>query len=217
MNFKKAISHFIPLRKYYKSEVSGTLEVAWVDGKKLLDTKNSNYSYGSAEKILDLGLEKVDVSSFSNVLVLGLGGGSVIHSLRQKFHYRGPVTAIENDPVVIELSKKEFGITENNTLRIVQYDAFKYINDWPEKYDLIVVDLFVDKYVCAECYSNDFWISVYENLSDKGSFIFNAGIDVKSDERMKKLLNFLPTYFATQIYHKAERLNTLIVGNKILI
>ena len=58
MILKKAFSYLWPLTKKIKSDFSGDLEVTWLNGKKVLDTKNANYSYGALHQILDLALQK---------------------------------------------------------------------------------------------------------------------------------------------------------------
>ncbi len=70
------------------SKYSDTLEITWYNGKKHLNTKNANYSYGSLQAILKFGLEKIELKHMNSILLLGLGGGSVIETLRQDFNYQ---------------------------------------------------------------------------------------------------------------------------------
>ena len=85
---KKILSYIWPVTRKFPSEFNGTLEISYVNGKKVLDTKNANYSYGSLQKILEIGLTKVNLKSVENLLLLGLGGGSIIQSLRETFEYQ---------------------------------------------------------------------------------------------------------------------------------
>ena len=67
---KKILSYFIPLKVYQKkSGVSKNLEVTWNNGQLVLDSKNTNYSYGSLQRILKIGLKKL--SNFQRVSLLG--------------------------------------------------------------------------------------------------------------------------------------------------
>jgi spermidine synthase len=51
--FKKLFSYFIPINVFkQKSNISQMLEVTWADGELVLDSKNTNYSYGSLQRIL---------------------------------------------------------------------------------------------------------------------------------------------------------------------
>lgn len=86
-HIKKMLSYIYPISKKIPSPISGTLEVTWYNGKKVLNAKNANYSYGSLQRILKFGLKKVDLSNVTDVLLLGMGGGSVIKTLRDEFKY----------------------------------------------------------------------------------------------------------------------------------
>lgn len=53
---KKIFSYLIPIKIYQtKSDVSKTIEITWANGELVLDSKNTNYSYGSLQRILRLG------------------------------------------------------------------------------------------------------------------------------------------------------------------
>jgi len=79
--FSKIFSYFIPVNVYKKnSSVSKTLEVTWNNGQLVLDSKHTNYSYGSLQRILRKGLKYIGferIRNFESVLVLGVAGGSV--------------------------------------------------------------------------------------------------------------------------------------------
>ena len=79
---RKILSYFIPVNIYKKnSAVSKTLEVTLNNGKLVLDSKSTNYSYGSLQRILRKGLQYIGferIRGFENVLVLGVAAGSVI-------------------------------------------------------------------------------------------------------------------------------------------
>lgn len=125
---KRLISYIWPITKYVDSAINGIFEITWIDGKKVLDGKNTNYSYGSLQRVLNYGLSKVDINAVSEILLLGLGGGSVIQTLREKFDYKGKITAIEIDDVVIKIAEKEFNISNGNGLEVISSDAFSYVD-----------------------------------------------------------------------------------------
>ncbi len=121
---KRLLSYIYPVTKTIASQYSGALEITWYNGKKYLNTKNANYSYGSLQEILKIGLEKINLQHCNEVLVLGLGGGSVIETLQNDFNYKGHITAVDIDPVIIQLAKDEFNIRESEKLAIICADAF---------------------------------------------------------------------------------------------
>ena len=115
---KRLLSYIYPVTKTIESKYSGKLEITWYNGKKHLNSANANYSYGSLQRILKFGLKKINLSRINSVLILGLGGGSVIETLRQDFNYPGQIEAVEIDPVIIDIAKTEFGIEQNETLDV---------------------------------------------------------------------------------------------------
>ena len=82
---KKLFSYIIPITVLkQKSAVSQSIEVTWANGELVLDSKNTNYSYGSLQRILKKGLQKIGferIKSMNHILVLGVAGGSVIKTL----------------------------------------------------------------------------------------------------------------------------------------
>ena len=78
----KLLSFIIPITILnQKSSISQSLEVTWMNGKLVLDSKNTNYSYGNLQRILRTGLKNIGfkkINKMSQILVLGVAGGSVI-------------------------------------------------------------------------------------------------------------------------------------------
>ncbi len=75
------------------------------------------------------------------VLVLGVGGGAVIHLL-QRYIQPAEIIGVELNPVHIMLAKRYFGIT-NKLARLVQADAIKWLENYSgPPFDMIIEDLF---------------------------------------------------------------------------
>jgi len=125
---KRLVSYFYPItHKKILSEHNGLLELTLVNGQKVLDSTNANYSYGSLQRILEKGLGEIDLNKVSSALILGLGGGSVIKSLIDKFSYKGIIQIVEIDKIVIDIAKNEFDIQESDNITISNMDAFEYV------------------------------------------------------------------------------------------
>ena len=75
--FKKILSYFYPITIYNKSsKISQSLEVTLYNGKTLLNTKNTNYSYGSLQTVLKKALTtigKSEISKMDYILVFQIG------------------------------------------------------------------------------------------------------------------------------------------------
>jgi|SRR5690606_39295733 len=215
---KKLLSYFWPTTRRFSSEINGTLEVSYINGKKVLDSKNANYSYGSLQKILEFGLKKIDLKSVENILILGMGGGSVIHSLRNTFEFTKNIVAVEIDPEIIKLAKREFGITSSENLQIIENDAFEFAKTSKEKFQLVIIDLFIDLNVPPIFYGKEFCENISKLLAKNGSIIFNAGVNIEKESGItEKILANFGNDFQFQIHQKVNGTNTLLIGNKLAI
>lgn len=212
---KKFLSYLWPDTKHFYSDINGTLEVTYINGKKVLDTENANYSYGSLQKILEFGLKKVELRSVENILLLGMGGGCVIKSLRENFDYQKRLAAIEIDPKIIEIAKNEFGITESENQSIIQDDAFLYVKNSKEIFQLIIIDLFIDTHVPKIFYGAEFCENVSKILDRKGSIIFNIGIKLEKDsDKSQAIISQFGEDFDFQKHSNVNGSNILLIGKK---
>ena len=145
------------LLKYYTSPINQRLKIYWKKNKKILNTKNANYSYNGLQEVLNRGLKLIPLNEVHSILVLGMGAGCVVDSLRNKFLHFAPVVGVELDPVVIEIAKNEFDIYRFEDVEIVQADGKKFLRKHPHQYDLIIIDIFIDTKVPKRFYSTKFW------------------------------------------------------------
>lgn len=209
----KFLSYLYPITKKVYSDINGTLEITWHNGKKHLNTLNANYSYGSLQEILKIGLKKIDLKSVQSVLLLGLGGGSVIETLRRDFNYTKSITAVDIDPVIIDLAKSEFNIIENENLQIICADALKFMASNALRFDLIIIDLFIDIEVPGTFLDLSFWKNTAAACTPNGSILFNAAIEKQRTHALNKVIDFLKTrFYKTEIHENVKDTNTLIIA-----
>jgi len=103
-------------------------------------------SGGIVETIWNSTLKQIN-NDCSNILILGLGGGTLAKLLRKKYP-DAKIIGVEIDPIMIELGKKYLDLDKYN-IDIKIQDAFLFLkNNKNKKYDLLIVDTyFGDKYV----------------------------------------------------------------------
>lgn len=211
---KRLLSYIYPVTKTITSKFNGELEITWYNGKKHLNSENANYSYGSLQRILKFGLEKVELSKVNSILVLGMGGGSVIETLRADFNYTKIIEAVELDPVIIEIAKSEFEIAENEQLKIHCTDAFDFVKTNTKSFDLIIIDLYIDLDVPDKFLSMAFWEKVLLSKSSKGSILFNASVKSSNATKIETLVQYLKTkVFKVDVYSKVNNTNTVIIAS----
>ncbi|WKW46766.1 fused MFS/spermidine synthase [Myroides sp. JBRI-B21084] len=216
---KKYLSYLniIPEKKY-QSVHNGVLEINWVNGSKVLDTQNTNYSYGNLGKVLQKGLVQTKsnfTSKASTILVLGLGGGDVIKQLQQQFKTEGLITAVEIDPIVIQIAMNDFGIIPDKSLEIINNDALQFIKYTKKTFDLIIVDLFTDSEIPEFVFNNSFIMQIHNILKINGTAILNTFIlNDEHELRNQKLIDLLQKNFAVQSFKNLYGHNHLIVIQK---
>ena len=213
---KKILSYLYPIIKKIKTEHNGTVELVYSNGKKLLDSASANYSYGSLQCILKFALKQIDLEKVNHVLLLGLGGGSVIQTLRLDFGFAHQITAVEFDKTIIDIALNEFGLKEDKNLEIIEADALSYVKNRERKFDLIIIDLFIDSVVPNVFYSIDFWKNIHLLTAKNGHIIFNASTSNHDNIHLSELISLLDKYklFSIQQHDLVEDTNTIIVGKK---
>lgn len=222
MNFvKKYLSYLRVInQKKYESAYNGTLEINWLNGKKILDTTNTNYSYGNLGEVLKKGMQKVTTpfkEASNEILILGLGGGDAVKQLRNDFKSKATITALEIDPVVIEIAVNEFDILSFSNVNIVNQDAELFLKYSTNTYHLIIVDLFFDATIPDFVFQQSFIQNINNCLHKNGSVIFNTFIlDDLHNIRNQKLIHLLKTYFTIQSFKNLYGHNHLIIAQKII-
>ncbi|WP_438965264.1 spermidine synthase [Flavobacterium sp.] len=220
--FQKLLSYLIPINIFKQnSSINKSLEVTWNNGKLVLDSKNTNYSYGSLQRALKKGLRFIGferIEKFENVLVLGVAGGSVIKTLRDEIKYKNKITGVEIDKNVIELANRYFKLNEIKNLELVNEDAFEFVLKTKEKYDLIIIDIFQDT-VMPNFLFEDFFIHRINFLLNLNGFIlFNTMVlNEKDKERNKIYRSKFKEEYSLRMYPKIEEHNELFTIKKLKI
>ncbi|TGD81441.1 spermidine synthase [Hymenobacter wooponensis] len=174
-SLRRLVSYAVPLTRRVKTVHSGIAEITLSQGHKTLDTAHANYSYGSLQRVLRYGIRFTKPEAAKQVLVLGLGGGSIVQVLRQTPEFRGAITAIEFDPVIIQIADEEFGVRPDDTLRIVCADAFAWVPAaLDQQFDLIIIDLFLDLTMASGLGAAVFWEHIGRLLPPGGYVLFNT-------------------------------------------
>jgi spermidine synthase len=107
------------------------------------------------------------------VLLLGLGAGSIIEIIRKEYHSAASITAVEIDPVIIEIAQKEFKIHQYPAVQIIESDALAYVNSATDTFDVICTDLFIQDEVPLSFLSPAFIEKLVKMLRPGGKIYFN--------------------------------------------
>ena len=211
------LSFLYPVRlRNYTSRFSGNIEINLVNGVKIIDTKNSNYSYGSLQKVLKSGLKAIKFgNNFRNILVLGMGGGSVVPTIRHDFHSEAHITLVDIDEEIIAIAQNEFDLLNYSNLKLVHDDAFAFMENQHSPFDLIIMDVFIIDRVPDIFQSEDFLNLILKNLSPKGFLLYNTMNATMSDDVLQRMRNFLvPAFNEVIILEAVNGTNNLLLGKE---
>lgn len=180
--FKKLCSYFLPLHiSEINSSITPGLETRLENGRLVLNAPKANYSFGSLHKVMKRAIEQIDLTTVNSCLLLGMGAGSavkIIHGTNDDIK----IDAIELDKAVIETAIEDFGINQRHNLKIIEADAFTFMQTVSKRYDLIIIDLFIDDETPAQVYQQEFLINCKNSLLPHGTIIFNAAIPGKPSQ-----------------------------------
>ncbi|WP_353084738.1 fused MFS/spermidine synthase [Flavobacterium sp.] len=218
--FAKFFSYFLPINVIKrKSSVSNSIEVTWNNGELVIDSENTNYSYGSLQRILKKGLKYIGydrIKKFDKVLVLGVAGGSVIKTLVDDVKYKGQIIGVEIDPEIIELANTYFNIDQIKNLEIVIEDAFEFVLRTKDKFDLIIIDIFQDTKMPSFLFETHFIQRVNCLLNINGFILFNTMvINEKNKIRNLDYRKKFDDNYSLRMYPKVEVHNELFTIKKL--
>lgn len=211
--FRRLLSYLVPLTRRVPSAHSGTLEITTWRGYKVLNTASANYSYGSLQRVLRYGLRFVPVTdATAPVLILGLGGGSVLPLLRREQGRTGVITAVELDPAVLQVAAEEFEVKPGPELALVCADAFAWLPTAPpDFFELVVVDLFLDLALPAGLGEGEFWQQLRRVLRPGGWALCNLLVTADLQPGARPLPEFLEELCFTVKDMEVEQLNRLLI------
>lgn len=217
---KRILSYLLPIKIHQrKSNFSKNLEVTWNNGQLVLDSENTNYSYGSLERILRKGLLYIGfdrIRKFENILVLGVAGGSVIKTLTQEIKFKGKITGVEIDEVAIEIAQKFFQLQATPNFNLLQDDAFEFVLKTKEKYDLIIIDVFQDTQMPNFLFEDFFINRINFLLQVNGFILFNTMVlNQKERERNQNYRTKFNENYSVRLYPKVEEHNELFTIKKL--
>ena len=148
------------------------------------------------------------------MLVLGVGLGSVPVILQQHFGQKAHYTAVEIDEVVIDLAKQFLPSPILNVTDFHCADAFDFVQNDENQYDLIAVDVFFDLDTPAEFRSDDFLEGLKKCLlQQKGSRIVYNTLTTDRGRNQSSMRFFQRSF--SQHFPQSTFIETS--GNRLLI
>lgn len=152
------------------------LEVVWSNGRKMLNTKEANFSFGNGYKVFETAMKQVEpqIPLAKNIAILGFGCGSIHHLLEKKYKYTGSLIGIEYDAEILRLYTDHFADQYNLKPELHVEDAFKYAKSTNQTFDIVFIDLFYELQNSPLLDSEEFLSSLQRMCKNGGTLIFNT-------------------------------------------
>jgi spermidine synthase len=116
-------------------------------------------------------------TNMTNVLMIGLGGGSAQRSY-QHYYPDVMVDTVEIDPVVVDVAKKFFNVRETHTFRIHVGDGRLFLRRQTQTWDSIMVDAYTtSRYgssIPQHLATKEFFQMVSDRLPEDGVLVYNV-------------------------------------------
>ncbi|PIS09270.1 hypothetical protein COT75_02435 [Candidatus Beckwithbacteria bacterium CG10_big_fil_rev_8_21_14_0_10_34_10] len=196
----KVLSYLSPQKiESVSSSYNGLIEVIEIFGEKRVLVNSMIQSGGMLEPLWQKALKKVHQLGLNpkKVLILGLGGGTLVKLLNKGF--KGlEIVGVEIDPQMIRIGKKYFHLDENKNLKIVKADAIKYVlkkGKLQEKFDLILNDLYLGNQIPPGSESKMFLHNLKKMVSLGGLVVFNRLFYKEHRLKAEKFVKILNKYF----------------------
>ncbi|MCB9273416.1 MAG: hypothetical protein H6564_05205 [Lewinellaceae bacterium] len=175
-HWKKWLSYLFELHvESAPSSYNPHLYVSLKKGRYQLSTANAVYSFEDLYTNFLYAFQRLPLDSLPgrDVLVLGLGLGSVPLILERRFGREYRYTAVELDENVIYLANR-YGLDElESPVTTICADAFAFMLQNEERYDMICMDIFLDDVVPSQFETPEFLTALRDSLNPGGLLLYN--------------------------------------------
>lgn len=129
-------------------------------------------------------------SSDKSLDLLVLGNGTGTYAKQAKLYYKNTKTdAVEIDSKIVELSKKYFGVTEEEAT-VYETDGRTFLSDVNcKQYDVIMVDAYHDITIPFHMTTKEFFTEVSGHLKPGGVIILNINMKSKGNNPINQYLS----------------------------
>ncbi len=158
------------------SPYNALLEVQMSRGRYMLLTENAIYSYGDLYDNYADSFKQFDLPNNENteVLILGLGLGSIPQMLEEVWHKKYYYTCIDIDETIIYLADKYVLQHLKSPMDVIRADALDWVQVTEQTFDMICIDIFVDVATPAEFRQAHFLERSLELLNPNGVLLYNC-------------------------------------------
>lgn len=215
---KKIASHLFPVQQGSYTDKDGNLLIVEMHkGRYRLSTQYAVYSFDDLYENFYNTFIKLNLNKFKDghVLILGGGLGSIPFMLEKKFQFDAAYMIIEYDVNIIHLFNIYTLPRLKSFIQIMQMDAAMAVAVLEDKYDMIIVDVFVHDEIPDHILTEEFLQNCAENLAIGGIVLFNWMTVTK---KLREACQMYFTHVFQPIFENAfinhTTYNSIIVSDK---
>jgi len=215
-SIKKIASYIwdIPIEKT-SSAHNEYLEVVWSNGRKMLNTREANFSFGNGYKVFAAAMKEIEapIGNAQSTLVLGFGCGSILHLLEKKYNYTNLLVGVEYDPEILRLYQNHFSAAYKLKPELCSVDAQKFVATNEHSFDVVFVDLFHELDNSPLLSSEVFLECLITNITKEGVLVFNTTTkDKVGQDLVFELQMWLSSNFKTVTKTAFQEFNQILIA-----
>lgn len=202
----------IPVSKH-SSQYSPQLKLSLYQGRYMLSVNQVVYSFEDKYSSFSKALQHIKghIPQVQHLLVLGYGLGSIPAILYKQHGVTPHITAVDVDPVILQLAQEYSPLPENAEVDYIAQDAMNFMESNQKLYDLITIDLFIDDEVPLPFRSPEFISKLTDRLSPGGMVLFSW---LYSDAHLKQATD---TYYQEVFAQTLPGAFTIETGGNLVL
>lgn len=214
--WKKWLSFLFPIHlESVRSDFNESLDLSLVNNRLRLTTLDAIYSFDDRYYNFYRTFRQTALPrNGSNVLVLGLGLGSIPYMLEKRFYKQYHYTAVEIDEAVLYLFGKYQQKRLTSSFEIIQSDAADFMAVQEQKFQLICIDIFIGETIPTHIKTDEFIRYIKASLTPSGRVLWNMLYATKS--QVKEVNEFIEYQFSLVFpdFQILEVLGNVIITNR---
>ena len=151
----------------------GTPDNDGIQSQVSLTDKTKLLFHYTKTSMIGLALFESPENEINDVLMIGLGGGSMPRFLKKTFP-KVRIDSVDIDPIVVGVAKHYFFVDENEDHKIFVQDGRKFVENSKKKYDVVFLDAFnAEDSIPHQLTSIEFLEALKKCMSKNGLLITN--------------------------------------------
>lgn len=198
-----------------KQDAHGTWKIKENKKYRILEFDNSTYSIINKKGLFSYGywdffLPLIELYDKPTILIIGLGGGTIVHQARSIVRDGADIDIVEISSVDIEISK--LYLPELNNEKIYHENGIDFVSKCNKKYDLVILDAYLFSEIPPEFLTREFVENVSKIAKENTIFAINYALTFSGITHFKEFVKILKESFSVYVVNTYfTDLNSIVV------